>query len=99
MTVKVTPVALGSAGWQFKISFDSHRDVPADDVSATTVLVVDGREFSPTGWKTSTARRHRREGVLSFPDAGTSANVIEVRMQRPDERSPRIFQWKRPELH
>lgn len=97
--MKVTPLALGSAGWQFRVSFDSPRKVPADDPRTTTVLLVDGKEFRASGWKASTARPHRREGVLSFPDAGASASVVEVRMQRANERSPRVFRWKGPELN
>lgn len=98
LTIKVTPVALGNGGWKFRISFDATREVPADDVGATTLLVVDGKEFNATGWKTTTARRHHREGVLSFPDAGSSAKVVELRMQRQGEKSARVFRWKDAEL-
>lgn len=98
LTVKVTPIAMGSAGWEFKVSFDSTREVPADDVQTTTVLVVDGKEFSATRWQTLTARRHHLEGSLSFPDAGSSAKVVEVRMQRKGEKSARVFRWKDAQL-
>lgn len=98
LTVKVTPVAMGSAGWEFKVRFETVREVPADNVQGTTVLIVDGKEYKPTGWKIATAGVHRREGVLSFPGAGSSAKLVEVRMQREGEKSARVFRWKDAEL-
>jgi hypothetical protein len=94
VTVKVTPQSLGSAGWEFKIALDSHRQRLDDDLQATTVLVVDGKEIKPTAWQGGKSTKRHREGVLAFPPQAASASAMEVRIQRVGESAPRVFRWE-----
>lgn len=98
LTLKITPVALGDAGWEFKASLDSVGHVPDDDLQAATVLIVDGKELKPTKWTITSSRSHHREGILTFPAPASTAKIMEVRVQRPGEPTARIFQWKGAEL-
>ena len=99
LTLKITPVTLGDAGWEFKVSFVSVGRVPDDDLQAAAVLIVDGKEVKPTRWTTTGSTSHRREGILTFPSPASTAKVMEVRVRRPDESAARIFRWKGAELN
>jgi hypothetical protein len=94
VTVKVTPKSLGSAGWEFTIALDSHRQRLNDDLQATTVLVVDGKEIKPTEWQGGKSTKRHREGVLAFPSPAVTATVMELRIQRTGESAPRVFRWE-----
>ena len=98
LTLKITPVALGDAGWEFKASLDSVGNVPDDDLQAATALIVDGKELKATKWASTASKPHHREGILSFPAPASSAKSMEVRVQLHGEPTARIFKWKGSEL-
>lgn len=95
VTVKVTPrLASQEAGqWQFSVVLDTHSQDLSDDLTQTSVLVVDGRELRPLSWTGANPGGHHREGVLAFTAPEPAASQVELRVQRPGEAQPRVFRW------
>jgi hypothetical protein len=94
VTVKVKPKALSDAGWEFAVVLDTHTQELSDDLTKSSVLVVDGREFGATGWVGAGPGGHHREGVLKFAAPERPATSIELRIQRAGEAAPRVFRWE-----
>lgn len=91
--VTPTPAVQGAAEWVFAIKLDTHSATLDDDLTKTAVLLVDGREIAPSGWSGAGPGGHHREGVLKFPASTQAPAVIELRIQRDSEPSPRVFRW------
>lgn len=96
VTVKVTPRALG-ATWDFEVVFDTHSQDLTDDLLKTAVLVgPDGSEVRPIEWKGAAPGGHHRTGVLRFAAPNPAPAAVVLRIARPGEPKPRVFQWKLP---
>ncbi len=96
VTIKVTPLALGSAGGRrdFAIVLDTHGSDLNDDLTQSATLSAgDGRKFKPATWSGASAGGHHREGVLSFEVPAPRPTEIELRIVRPGESAPRTFRW------
>lgn len=95
VTVKVTPRTLEGALWEFDVVFDTHSQELKDDLLKTAVLVApDGSETAPLEWKGAAPGGHHRAGVLRFRAIDPAPATVVLRMARPGEPKPRIFQWK-----
>lgn len=97
VTVAATPKSTGSAGnrWEFIVVLDTHSGDLSDDLTQSTTLTTgQGRTFSPVSWLGAPPGGHHREGVLSFDVPGPRPSVIELRIARHGESTPRIFRWK-----
>lgn len=94
VTVKVTPGKLAASGWEFSVVLDTHSQDLKDDLQNAAVLVVDGQEIPPLRWQGPGAGGHHREGVLLFPAPGAKAGVIELKLTRDGEATPRVFRWE-----
>lgn len=97
VTVKVTPLKVEGAVWEFEIAFDTHSQELSDDLLAAAVLVgPNGSEFKPTGWKGDPPSGHHRKGVLRFNALDPFPDVLELRITRPKEAAQRTFRWPMP---
>lgn len=96
VTVKVTlkPNVLGADEQEFAVVLDTHSENLMDDLVASTVLLVDGREIRPVQWTGDAPGAHHREGLLKFPQSLKEAGAIELRIQRANEGAPRVFRWE-----
>lgn len=94
VTVKITPGSLSDAAWEFTVVLDTHSEDLKDDLEKTAVLVVDGQESQPVQWQGAPAGGHHREGVLRFPAPAAKAGVVELKLTRPGEATPRVFRWE-----
>lgn len=94
VTVKVTPQSLSPAGWEFAVVLDTHSEDLKDDLEKTAVLVVNGEELRPVQWQGAPAGGHHRQGVLRFPAPATQAGVVELKLARPGEATPRVYRWE-----
>lgn len=93
--VKVTPRVLEAATWEFDVVFDTHSQELKDDLQKTAVLVAaDGSEVTPLEWKGAAPGGHHRAGVLRFKALDPAPEIVVLRITRPGEPKPRIFQWK-----
>jgi hypothetical protein len=66
-----------------------------DDLMKTAVLVAaDGSQVAPLEWKGAAPGGHHRAGVLRFKALQPAPATVVLRITRPGEPQPRIFQWK-----
>jgi len=95
VTLKVTPkpAPAGATEWEFVVVLDTHSEDLADDLAKSSVLLVDGREIRPSQWSGAAPGGHHREGVLKFAAPDQPAATLELRVQRANEATPRVFRW------
>ena len=96
VTVTVTPrnVAVGAKAWDFGVSMNTHSQELSDDLAMSAALVDDkGREYRPIRWEGAKPGGHHRSGVLKFAPIDPLPQSLELRLQRPGEKTPRVFRW------
>lgn len=97
VTLKVTPKSIGSqvTRWEFSVVLDTHSADIGDDLTRSATLTTDdGRTLKPTSWTGAGPGGHHREGVLAFDVAAPRPTMIELRIARPGESTPRTFRWQ-----
>lgn len=95
VTVKVQPIAVAPAGWDFEVVFDTHSQELKDDLTKSATLVPDaGSPLAPTSWKGDPPGGHHRKGVLRFEAVSPAPTQLELRIQRVGEAAPRVFSWQ-----
>lgn len=94
VTVKATPRALDGSVWEFELAFDTHSQELNDDVEKTAVLSpAGGAAQTPIKWQGDPPGGHHRKGVVQFKAVSPRPASIELRITRPGEPAPRVFQW------
>ncbi|MBI3041765.1 MAG: hypothetical protein HYY78_02955 [Betaproteobacteria bacterium] len=94
VTVKATPRALPGGAWEFEIVFDTHTQELNDDPAKSASLVAGGRALAPAAWQGDPPGGHHRKGVLKFNALDPQPQAIELRIARPGEARPRVFNWR-----
>lgn len=93
--IVVTPKTVAAKSpWEFDVVMDTHTKPLNDDLTKTTVLVVNGgQKYTPLAWQGDKPGGHHRKGILQFPAPGEQVRSFEVQIQGATETSKRIFQW------
>jgi hypothetical protein len=95
VTVKVQPLALAPAGWDFEVTFDTHSQDLKDDLAKSAVLVPDaGAPLAPSAFEGDPPGGHHRKGILRFAPVSPAPARLELRIQRAGEATPRVFSWQ-----
>lgn len=95
LEVTVTPTRLDSSGAEFRVVFDTHTGAPGIDVSAHSVLVVDGTHWADPGWSGDGPGGHHRSGILRFEPAGPAQG--DARLTISGLERPLEVGWELPE--
>ena len=96
VTVKVTPRVVQGNVWEFDVVFDTHTQELKDDLLKTASLVAaDGTLAAPAAWQGDPPSGHHRKGVLRFDAPKPEPAVLELRINRPGEATPRTFKWNK----
>jgi hypothetical protein len=96
VTVKVTPRMVQGSVWEFDVVFDTHTQELKDDLLKTASLVAaDGTLSAPSAWQGDPPSGHHRKGVLRFNAPKPEPAILELRIHRPGEATPRSFKWNR----
>lgn len=93
VVIKVAPLGLTTSKWQFEVSLDTHSVELDVDLTKSSVLIVDGREFQPVSWDGSPSGGHHREGTLTFASAKTKVSSIELVLRNIGGVPERSFTW------
>src|SRR5262249_21727478 len=97
VTVAVTPqdVSGKSKTWSFNVVLDTHTQDLSDDLLRTAALFDDnGGKYDPVAWEGAGPGGHHRTGTLTFKAVSPYPQVLELRVQRTGETSPRTFRWQ-----
>jgi hypothetical protein len=97
VTVAVTPgnVEEGSSVWDFAVAYHAQpgRQLKGDEPLDDFVLVGNGHRIRPLVWEGDRAGVKHRAGVLKFIAIKPRPNDLELQLQRPAEKSPRVFRF------
>lgn len=95
--VKVTvirPNILSEAKtWDFQVTLETHTQDLSDDLAKSSVLIANGRQYLPTGWKGAPPGGHHRKGVLRFKTIAPQPRSMELQIRLAGDASPRSFKW------
>ena len=95
VTVAVTPGNLGpdTTIWDFAVSYHAGgvRQLKGDEPLDDFVLVANGRRMKPLAWEGDRDGAKHRAGVLKFIAIQPRPRELELRLQRPGEKQPRVF--------
>ncbi len=93
--IVVTPkVVAAKSPWEFDVVMDTHTEPLNDDLTKTTVLVVDGgQKYMPLAWEGEKPGGHHRKGVLRFPAPSEQVKSFELQIQGSGADAQRIFKW------
>jgi hypothetical protein len=97
VTVAVTPgnVGAGSTVWDFAVAYHAAgtRQLKGDEPLDDFVLLGDGRRMKPLAWEGDKDGTQHRAGVLKFIAIQPRPKELELRLQRPAEKQPRVFRF------
>lgn len=97
VTVAVTAGNLDpdSTIWDFAVAYDTQpgRHLKGDEPLDDFVLLGDGRRMMPLAWEGDKAGAKHRAGVLKFIAIQPRPKELELRLQRPAEKQPRIYRF------
>jgi hypothetical protein len=80
--------------WDFAVAFDSRGPRLDDQLMDSIVLAGDdGRVVKPLAWEGAQAGGTHRAGVLKFVALKPRPKELELRLQRPGEKAPRVFRF------
>jgi hypothetical protein len=97
VVIDVTPLALSSDTWDFKVALNTHSVNLNFDVTEVSVLRCDqGQEYTPTMWDGSGPGGHHRSGVLKFAALDHPTSFVEVVIRDVAKVPERIFRWDVP---
>lgn len=95
--VKVTvirPNILSEAKtWDFQVTLETHTQDLSDDLAKSSLLIADGRQYLPLGWKGAPPGGHHRKGVLRFKTIAPQPRSMELQIRLAGDASPRSFKW------
>ncbi len=96
VTIAVTPASFAPDAkvWKFTVALNTHSQELSDDLAKSTVLVDSrGAESRALGWEGAPPGGHHRSGVLKFNPVSPPLKVVEMRIRRAGESTPRTFRW------
>ncbi|MBK5205826.1 MAG: hypothetical protein JJD98_10575 [Polaromonas sp.] len=93
-SIKATPRPLAGRLWEFELVFDSPSQELKDDIEKTALLSAAGGETqTPLMWQGDPPGGHHRKSVVKFKSISPLPASIELRITRPGDPKPRVFQW------
>lgn len=95
IAVKPLDVSAGVAIWSFQVSLDTRSQNLGDDLVRSAFILdrAGKKNIAPSGWEGDAPGGRQRKGVLSFKALVPQPKAIELRIQRPGEKAPRMFRW------
>ena len=80
--------------WNFEVVLETHTGDLSDDLTKSSVLVADGKQYMPLGWKGAPPGGHHRKGLLRFKAIDPQPQSMELQIRLTGDPSPRSFKWQ-----
>ncbi|CAG0938654.1 hypothetical protein GALLN_00338 [Gallionellaceae bacterium] len=77
----------------FEVILETHTRDLSDDLTKSSVLVADGKQYMPLGWKGAPPGGHHRKGLLRFKAIVPQPKTMELQIRLAGDPSPRSFKW------
>ena len=95
--IKVTVTRQNIVGeaktWDFQVTLETHTQDLNDDLAKSSVLIANGRQYLPMGWKGAPPGGHHRKGLLRFKAITTQPRSMELQIRLTGDATPRSFKW------
>ena len=93
--VTVTPQSISSEAktWDFRVVLETHTQDLSDDLSKSSVLIADGKQYLPIAWEGAPPGGHHRKGLLRFKAIAPQPKSMELQIRLAGDASPRSFKW------
>lgn len=79
--------------WDFQVTLETHTQDLSDDLAKSSLLIADGKQYLPLGWKGAPPGGHHRKGVLRFKAIAPQPRSMELQIRLAGDASPRSFKW------
>jgi len=79
--------------WDFEVVLETHTQDLGDDLSKSSILVADGKQYMPLDWKGAPPGGHHRKGLLRFKAVAPQPQSMELQIRLAGDSSPRSFKW------
>lgn len=79
--------------WDFEVVLETHTQDLGDDLTKTSVLIADGKQYVPLSWKGAPPGGHHRKGLLRFKAIAPQPQSMELQIRLTGDSSARRFKW------
>lgn len=94
LTVTPQNIATEDGSWDFRVVLETHTRDLGEELVKSSVLIVEGRQYTPLAWDGAPPGGHHRKGVLRFGAISPLPPVVELRIHLMAEPLPRSFRWQ-----
>ncbi len=93
VTVVPQNIPPAEKNWDFAVTMESHTQALSDDLTKSSVLIADGKQYLPLAWEGAPPGGHHRKGLLRFKAIAPPPNSMELQIRLAGDAVPRSFQW------
>jgi hypothetical protein len=93
VTVTLQKIPGEAETWGFELVLETHTRALNDDLTKSSVLIADGRQYLPLGWEGSPPGGHHRKGMLRFAGITPPPAAVELQIRLAGDAAPRSFRW------
>ncbi|MFA6120918.1 MAG: hypothetical protein WCT35_11650 [Sideroxydans sp.] len=93
VTVILQHIKKEAKTWDFEVTLETHTKALNEDLSESSVLLVDGKQYMFLGWEGTPPGGHHRKGLLRFKAIEQQPRSLELQLRLAGETSPRSFKW------
>lgn len=78
----------------FEVVLETHTQDLSDDLTKSSTLIADGKQYMPLNWKGAPPGGHHRKGLLRFKAIDPQPQSMELQIRLTGDPSPRSFKWQ-----
>jgi len=93
VTVALQDISNKADTWDFEVALETHTQALGDDLVKSSVLIADGKQYTPLAWKGASPGGHHRKGSLRFKAIVPQPKSIELQIRLANDPAPRVFKW------
>src|SRR3989338_7325602 len=79
--------------WDFEVTLETHTKALGDDLTKSSVLIADGKQYLPVGWEGAPPGGHHRKGLLRFKAIAPQPRSMELQIRLAGDTAQRSFKW------
>jgi len=93
ITVILQNIRNATNAWAFEVTLETHTQALSDDLAKSSVLMADGKQYTPLSWEGAPPGGHHRKGKLRFKAIVPQPRSVELQIRLSGDTSPRSFKW------
>lgn len=93
ITVALQNIPNGAKTWDVEVALETHTQSLSDDLTKSSVLMADGKQYTPLSWDGTAPGGHHRKGLLRFKAIAPQPRLMELQIRLTGDTSPRSFKW------